>query len=547
MKRFCAAAALVVSCACLSLAGDYGAESLLETGAGARAAAMGGAVCASADDSSAVFYNPAGLVKIPRQEVSLMHYPMMGGVLYNSVTYGQPVLGIGYFGGSFFRAAIDGIERFDGSNENAGSYGYGEMKAGVSYAREIVAGVSAGATLNIFNFSMAEVNSYGFGLDVGVLYEPFSGLNFGLSVRNFMNPELKMSVLTEQAAKAFTLGAAYRITAGDFDFLVGADALKNDDSNFRFRAGAEAAFVKTAFLRAGFNDGEISLGAGVSLFDVGIDYSFTLNDVSGGLSRFNLSYDFGLTLNQQEEQKKEEMREQVKKFIDEEFKKKERDRAREYFAKAAALFAKGMLEEALQEAANALEWDKDYKEAGELSRKISKAMGKAYFEEGKKSYAAGNYALALESLRKASDSGMENESKDLIEKIKKQFSMSQASSQLFAKGVEYYVNKKYNEAIAEWQRALVSDPDNSVIKGYVARARKEMGQAAASGKLTQQDTDRIKELYMDGLKKYTEGQLQEAVDTWKKILSISPGDIKALKSIEKAQAEINELKKRGIK
>ena len=254
---------------------------------------MGGAVCASADDSSAVFYNPAGLVKIPRQEVSLMHYPMMGGVLYNSVTYGQPVLGIGYFGGSFFRAAIDGIERFDGSNENAGSYGYGEMKAGVSYAREIVAGVSAGATLNIFNFSMAEVNSYGFGLDVGVLYEPFSGLNFGLSVRNFMNPELKMSVLTEQAAKAFTLGAAYRITAGDFDFLVGADALKNDDSNFRFRAGAEAAFVKTAFLRAGFNDGEISLGAGVSLFDVGIDYSFTLNDVSGGLSRFNLSYDFG--------------------------------------------------------------------------------------------------------------------------------------------------------------------------------------------------------------------------------------------------------------
>ncbi len=546
MKRlFAALAFAVISTA--AVAGDYGAESLLETGAGARGAAMGGALCAAADDSSAVFYNPAALVKMEKQQVSVMHYPMMGGVLYNSATYGQPVLGAGYFGVSFHRAGLETLEGYNESNEASESYGYSEMKAGISYAREIAAGVSGGASINIFNFSMADITSYGFGLDIGVLYEPFEGLLLGVSIRNFMNPEFSLNTLSEQAARAFTAGAAYRIYFGDFGVTAAADVVKNDDSGFRLKAGAEAQFMKTAAVRAGINDGELSFGAGIELFDIGIDYAFTLNEASGGLSRFNLSYSFGLTLSQQEERKQEEMREQVKRFIDDEFKKKERERAREFFAKAASLFEKGKMEEASQEIASALEWDKDYREARELSDKISKAAAAAYLAEGKREYAARNFAAALEALRKSADAGGGNEPKQLIERIKKEFTMPQGSSALFAKGVEYYVNKQYNEAIAEWQRALVSDPNNAAIKSYVARARKEMGQAAAAGKISRQDEDKIRELYNEGLKKYTEGQLEQAVDTWKKILVISPQDIRTIKSIEKARAEIDELKKRGIK
>lgn len=547
MNRLFAVLALAVIPAAAVFAGDYGGESLLETGAGARGAAMGGALCAAADDSSAVFYNPAALVKLERQQVSVMHYPMMGGVLYNSATYGQPVLGVGYFGASFHRAGLQALDGYNELNEAEESYGYNEMKAGISYAREIVAGVSGGASLNIFNFSMADVNSYGFGFDIGILYEPFDGLALGLSVRNFMNPEFRLNTLSEQAARAFTAGAAYKISIGDFGVTAAADAVKNDDSGFRLKAGAEAHYAKIAAIRAGINDGEASFGAGVSVFDIGIDYAFTLNEASGGLSRFNLSYSFGLTLSQQEERNKEALREQVKKFIDDEFKKKERDRAREYFEAAAKFFEKGELEDASREIANALEWDKDYREARQLAEKISKSAAAAYLAEGKREYAARNFAAALEALRKSEDAGGGNEPKQLIERIKKEFLMPQGSSQFFVKGIEYYMNKQYNEAITEWQRALAADPDNATIKSYVARARKAIGSSAAAGRMSRQDEEKIRELYNEGLKKYTEGRLAQAVDTWGKILAINPQDIRTIKSIEKARAEIEELKKRGIK
>ena len=42
--------------------GHAEAAGFLSTGPGARAAAMGGAFTGLADDSSAIFYNPAGLV-----------------------------------------------------------------------------------------------------------------------------------------------------------------------------------------------------------------------------------------------------------------------------------------------------------------------------------------------------------------------------------------------------------------------------------------------------------------------------------------------------
>ena len=54
------------------------------TGLGARAMGMGGAFVAQADDSSAVYWNPAGLTQLYRPEIHFMGGALMNGKVLNS-------------------------------------------------------------------------------------------------------------------------------------------------------------------------------------------------------------------------------------------------------------------------------------------------------------------------------------------------------------------------------------------------------------------------------------------------------------------------------
>lgn len=82
--------------------GTTGAQ-FLEVGVSPRADAVGGAFTAIADDASAVYYNPAGLVQLENRQVmvSLIDYP--ADISYSFVGVALPlgfggVLGIGYYG-----------------------------------------------------------------------------------------------------------------------------------------------------------------------------------------------------------------------------------------------------------------------------------------------------------------------------------------------------------------------------------------------------------------------------------------------------------------
>jgi hypothetical protein len=63
--------------ACRLYAGQYAAE-FLEIGVGARALALGGAFVSAADDGTAFYWNPAGIVLIKGTQVSGMYGPQFG-------------------------------------------------------------------------------------------------------------------------------------------------------------------------------------------------------------------------------------------------------------------------------------------------------------------------------------------------------------------------------------------------------------------------------------------------------------------------------------
>ena len=63
----------ILSYGCVALGADSHAAPYLRMGVGARALGMGGAFTAIADDATAAYWNPAGLVKIEHIEATFMY------------------------------------------------------------------------------------------------------------------------------------------------------------------------------------------------------------------------------------------------------------------------------------------------------------------------------------------------------------------------------------------------------------------------------------------------------------------------------------------
>jgi len=549
IKKFLFFVFIIIFCSNLSAEkADYGTTSIFIEGAGARAYAMGNAFTALSDNSEGVFYNPAGLTNLERQHITLFHYPLYEGTLYNSITYAMPILDFGSIGIGVIRIWTSGIEAYDENDFKTGEITFQEYKAAISYAKKINDDLSFGGSLDIFNFSLDKVNAFSFGGDFGVLYEPFSFLGFGLKVENLIKPSITMQNQKEELPLILIGGCILKIKAGAFDLKIPFDVAKSEDMDVKLMAGGEITLFDILSLRAGYNDSRISFGGGLCLAGVSLDYAYIINEYMGGLSRFSLSYKFGLTLSEQEIERKKALKEQVKKLIEEEFRKKELEKAKAYYNEAYNLFKSEKYEEALEKLDNAFEWYESYKEAKELKNTIQKKLLTVYYNRGVKEYKKQNYISALEDFKKVAKINEDYESvKVYMERINEKMKMKGSAREYFSKGVELFVNNQYDEALSQFNKALQIEPDNSMIKTYISKTKTKLRAIAGGRALTDAQISEIKTFYYAGLKKYTAGDLKGAIAEWKKVLQINPSDIKTLKSIEKAQAELAELEKRGIK
>ena len=551
MKKVFITALLMVFAAAINVypgAGSYGTAGIFDEGAGSRALAMGNAFTAVSDDSSAPFFNPAGLVYLPRQEMAFMHYPLYEGVLYNGAAYGQTVLGLGSIGAAVCRVYTGGITGYDADDFATEEFSYEEYRAVLSYAKKMNNGLAAGFSLTAVNLSMANTGSFGIGADAGLIYSPFDFLRLGLAVRNLMNPSLSLRSEKEDLPRVYTAGALFIIPAGPVETRAAVDAAFSAESGVRMRAGLEADAAKIFKLRCGYNDGAITFGGGAKIYGVAFDYAYVMNDYLGGLSRFTLSYEFGMDIAEQKAARRKELQKKVKELVEENLKEKERARAKKHYKTALSYYKRGKYSSALSRLEKAFEWDKDYKAAKQLEVKTKVKLVNIYFKRAIKNYKKNNYVSALEDFKKVIKTDPKNKTAArYIKKINKKMKLKSGAKKHFSDGVELYVNRQYKKALAEFKKALAADPGSRMVKSYISKARLNIKKSGRGGGLTAGQKEKVKELYYSGLKKYTKGSLEEAIAIWKKALKISPDNIKTLKSIERAQAELAELKKRGMK
>lgn len=293
----------------------------LKIGVGARASAMAGAFSSVADDATAVYWNPAGLMFVPGKEIAAAHNESFEGMRHDYLGFAGGTLAGEYRWGAAFYGLYtpSDMERRGGLNEDnpfeplsvAEGY-FAAYDAAVSFAaaRGFGPRLAVGAGAKIINQTIDDRAGWGAAVDAGVRYEYSKRVSLAAVVRNAGTP-------IAVGGKSYPLPVSLRFGAACSADLRSAGRLRGVfetsvpvDNYPSFHFGAEYFPVESFAARAGYrwrlygteldDLSGLAVGAGMKIAASGgslkLDYSFNPYGVLGDSHRITLSMSFGKKL-----------------------------------------------------------------------------------------------------------------------------------------------------------------------------------------------------------------------------------------------------------
>jgi hypothetical protein len=268
-------------------------------GASARAQGMGSAFVGVADDSSALFWNPAGLGSLPYTELALHHDSWLAGILEETAVLGMPMGDLGGFGASLSYVDYGSLPGYDANGSGTSDYSADRYGIGVGWGKQILPELSAGASLKGSMQSVAGSNYSDIAADLGLLWLPIQDLRVGLAYSN-----LGTQVANYGLTSDLSLGASYNLKLiSSNQLLVSVSGIFEPQGVNSLQAGAEDIIRSFLALRVGYDlalaDTEIvgltglSAGLGLKLDGFSLDYAFIPYGDLGVTNRISLGYGFG--------------------------------------------------------------------------------------------------------------------------------------------------------------------------------------------------------------------------------------------------------------
>jgi len=450
--------------------GDAGVEDLFRIGADARTMALGNAASAFPQDPSGFLWNPAGVVVVQQKSVLFSHTTLFDDVQYQSVDYAHPTLSAGTFGLGVSRIGIGGIRSYEdvgGGDGTAGipvdmgeiSYWWGKLT--LAYGATLGKGLSLGTNFVVHRQVLGAASSYGFGMDAGIHYRIryegsiLDNLFFGVSMTNALPARLKLGDQFETLPRTLRIGIAKIFyMRGNLDrFLLIVDGEKGQYRSHVLHAGVEYVFHNAVFLRAGLDDGKMTLGGGLSLRYFQIDYAtgrfgddpayFPRNH------RFSLIFNIGKSVPEQRRLNEVKRQVEMQRRVDLEMAEARKNRIDTGLKTGRDFFNSGDYFRARLELGAVLKEDPENKEASQLLEQTN-IKEQAFQQEREQQL--------LQETR-----ANESRQKDLA-----------FVSQCFQEGLAFLQKGAYPKAIERWNQALQRDPSNSQIISYISRANTEL-------------------------------------------------------------------------
>ena len=148
-------------------------------GVSARAVGMGSTFVGIADDSSALFWNPAGLGTLKCDQVALHHNSWLAGIVQETAVLALPTQDWGGFGFSGNVVNYGAMDGYDANGVRLANYSANRYGFGLGWGRELVSGLAAGVAVKGSTQTIAGESYSGFSADLGALWSPTTDFKLG--------------------------------------------------------------------------------------------------------------------------------------------------------------------------------------------------------------------------------------------------------------------------------------------------------------------------------------------------------------------------------
>jgi hypothetical protein len=159
-----------------------------------------------------------------------------------------------------------------------------------SYAKKISEQLSWGGNVKLLHKALLDHSAWGIGFDVSAMYKPMEDLSLGATLTDATKSLLAWDTGTQEfIVPTLRLGAAYRYRISDNHSIMPAvDGMMRFEgrhettqldlsiASLDVMGGLEYSYKDRAYLRGGMSEvGQYTIGAGVKLPKLNIDYAFT--------------------------------------------------------------------------------------------------------------------------------------------------------------------------------------------------------------------------------------------------------------------------------
>ncbi|MFA5139709.1 MAG: hypothetical protein WC728_10795 [Elusimicrobiota bacterium] len=561
--------------------GDAGhAGSFLRQEADARGAAMAGAVTAVADDSTALYWNPAGLSRLLKPEVQGTHITLFQDTQFDFAS-GALATRWGTFAAGILRQNSGDFERratpFDQGtsfsiSQTAFMGGWGMAlplpfkPAWVSRDRPLEVGVSVKNVRETIDTYSAS----GSGADLGFGFRPSSSIFLGAAIQNVWAPELTFVRRPVSYPRTLDVSPAYLLRLSDeLAALLAVRVSKTDGRGIVPSGGAELSYRDFACLRVGDGEKGVSTGFGLRLGNSSFDYAVLMHEL--GLSHiFSFTQRFGHT--------QAELEASIRKGIRKLNRGEAQRLAKAYVRSAELKLKQDDLTGAVRDLEVAGLWDPDDPDIPQRIAQTQSRMDGLLRERlvestaamAREEFAKGNTLASRQYWRAVLETAPDHaEAKERLSAIDRQLSAEERSAlesmrvkQLeLARGqtldnAEALLKKgQSRQAVALLEQALLRDPEHSKARALLEEARAAVKAAAeaeaarakapAPEKVALSDEQRrnMERLYYRAVEFYLNGRYAEARALVDQVMAIDPASDSALKLRDKVDAALR-LEKR---
>ncbi len=279
-KTIIALTTAALSTVMMAEAAGTSAAQFLKMGAGARAASMGNAYTAVADDVTAGYWNPAGLSQITESQISVMHNEGLVDTKYEyfaaATRMQKAAIGVNIYSMNY-----GSIDRYDNSNAKQGSFNAGSLAGSLTFSAPVTERIFWGVNGKYVKESLDGQNGSSMAADFGLLYK---GDTYKLAA-TLQNVGQKMKFVQEESPlpQLVSVGAARNLISDKL--LVAVDASKYNDNAMTYHGGFDYKVASMLSLRAGYETTPsnqmsvggltgMSAGMGFQFSSFAIDYAF---------------------------------------------------------------------------------------------------------------------------------------------------------------------------------------------------------------------------------------------------------------------------------